>query len=167
MREKYGKPIKQVVLTHHHNDHTGGVRSYLAQGAALLVPAPDKKYFVKVALAEHVVADELQNKKQSINITEVAEEMTLSDGATNIRLIRVPNHHADGMLIAHIMPANIVYVTDLYSPGRDARKTNGLLTLNDALRRSGIKNATIAGGHGGSAPQSVIEGIAEARPAAQ
>jgi glyoxylase-like metal-dependent hydrolase (beta-lactamase superfamily II) len=162
-REKYGKPVKQLVLTHHHNDHIGGVRSYMAEGAALLVPAPDKKYFVKLALAEHIVADELQNKKLSVDITEIKDEMTLKDGATEIRLIRIPNHHADGMLIAHIMPANIVYVTDLYSPGRDTRKSNGLLSFNDALRRVGIKNATIAGGHGGTAPQSAVETIADAK----
>ena len=153
-REKYGKPVKQLVLTHHHSDHTGGVRSYMAEGATLLVPEPDKKHFVKVALAEHVVADELQNKKRSVEITEIKNEMTLKDDATEIRLIRIPNHHADGMLIAHIMPANIVYVTDLYSPGSDTRKTNGLLSFNDALRRLGIKNATIAGGHGGDGRRS-------------
>jgi glyoxylase-like metal-dependent hydrolase (beta-lactamase superfamily II) len=162
-REKYGKPVKQLVLTHHHNDHIGGVRSYMAEGAALLVPVPDKKYFVKVALAEHIVADDLQNKKQSVDITEIKEEMTLKDSETEIRLIRIPNHHADAMLIAHIMPANIVYVTDLYSPGHDTRKTNGLLSFNDSLRRLGIKNATIAGGHGGSGPQSAVEAIADVK----
>jgi glyoxylase-like metal-dependent hydrolase (beta-lactamase superfamily II) len=161
-REKYGKPVKQLVLTHHHNDHTAGVRAYMGEGAALIVPVPDKKYFVKLALAEHVVADDLQNKKHSVDITEVKDEMTLKDGTTEIRLIRAPNHHVEGMLIAHIMPANIVYVTDLYSPG-DKRKTNGLLSFNDILRRFGIKDATIAGGHGGSGPQSAVEEIADSK----
>jgi hypothetical protein len=124
---------------------------------------PDKKFFVKIALSEHVVADELQNKKASVDITEIKDEMTLNDGTTQIRLIRVPNHHADAMLIAHIMPANVVYVTDLYSPGGDKVKTNALLSFNDALRRLGIKNATIAGGHGGSGPQSAVEAIADAK----
>ena len=162
-REKYGKPVKQLVLTHHHSDHTGGARAYMGEGAALLVPVPDKKYFVKLALAEHVIADELQNKKISVDITEIKDEMTLKDGTTEIRLFRVPNHHADAMLIAHIMPANIVYVTDLYSPGFDKRRTNGLLSFNDTLRRIGIKDATIAGGHGGSGPQSAVEAIANSK----
>ena len=153
--------MKQLVLTHHHNDHIGGVRAYMGEGAALLVPVPDKKYFVKLALAEHIVADDLQNKRLSVDITEIKDEMTLKDGTTEIRLIKVPNHHADSMLIAHIMPANIVWVTDLYSPGLDTRKTNSLLSFNDSLRRIGIKNATIAGGHGGSGPQSAVEAIAD------
>jgi hypothetical protein len=135
----------------------------MAAGAALLVPAPDKKYFVKLALAEHIIADDLQNKKLSVDINEIKDEMTLKDGTTEIRLIRIPNHHADGMLVAHIMPANIVYVTDLYSPGLDTRKSNGLLSFNDSLRRLGIRDATIAGGHGGAGPQSMVEAIADAK----
>jgi len=160
-RKTYGKPVKQLVLTHHHSDHIAGVRAYMAEGAALLVP--DRKFFIKLALAEHVAADGMESRGAAANITEIKDEMTLSDGTTAIRLIRIPNHHADGMLIAHIMPANVVYVCDLYSPGRDTHKTNGLLSFHDALRRLGIKDAIIAGGHGGSGPQSALDAIAGAK----
>ena len=47
-KAKYpGKPIKYLVLTHHHMDHTGGMRTYVAEGATVLVPSPDKAYFEK------------------------------------------------------------------------------------------------------------------------
>ena len=65
--------------------------------------------------------------------------MTLKDGTAELRLSRLPNHHADGMLIAHIMPANIVWVTDLYSPGLRYPKHQRLLAFNDALKRLNIK----------------------------
>jgi hypothetical protein len=39
-KAKYpGKPIKYLVLTHHHMDHAGGVRTYVAEGATIIVPA--------------------------------------------------------------------------------------------------------------------------------
>ena len=45
-KAKYpGKPISYLVLTHHHMDHTGGMRTYVAEGATVIVPAPDKAYF--------------------------------------------------------------------------------------------------------------------------
>ena len=45
-KAKYpGKPIKYVILTHHHMDHTGGMRTYVADGATVIVPSPDKAYF--------------------------------------------------------------------------------------------------------------------------
>jgi hypothetical protein len=63
------------------------------------------------------------------------------------------------MLIAHIMPANIVWVTDLWSPGEDTVKTPGANALHEALKKHGITGATIAGGHGGTAPQAELEKI--------
>ena len=48
-KAKYpGKPIKYLVLTHHHMDHTGGMRAYVAEGATVIVPAPTKAYFEQV-----------------------------------------------------------------------------------------------------------------------
>ncbi len=48
-KAKYpGKPIKTLVLTHHHMDHTGGMRAFAAEGATVIVPAPDKAYFEEV-----------------------------------------------------------------------------------------------------------------------
>ena len=37
-RAKYlRKPVKYIVLTHHHMDHAGGLRAYVAEGATLVV----------------------------------------------------------------------------------------------------------------------------------
>ena len=159
-KAKYGKPVKHLVLTHHHNDHSGGARTYMGEGAAIHVGVPIKKYFVKVALSERMVPDELQEKRISPPIEEIKDHATIKDDVTEVRLIRIPNHHADGMLIAHIMPANIVWVTDLWSPGGSStEKTAGVLALSDALKRNKITDATIVGGHGGTAPQSAVEAI--------
>ena len=34
-----GKPIKYLVLTHHHADHAGGFREYVAEGATIVTTA--------------------------------------------------------------------------------------------------------------------------------
>ena len=40
-KAKYpGKPVKFLVLTHHHTDHAGGARTYVAEGATVIVPPP-------------------------------------------------------------------------------------------------------------------------------
>jgi glyoxylase-like metal-dependent hydrolase (beta-lactamase superfamily II) len=155
-KAKYpGKPIKYLILTHHHMDRAAGARTYMAEGATLMVPKPDKKYFVDIALRPHRLApDELENKPISAQIVEVADQMTLKDDGEEIRLYRILNPHVDGLLIGHVVKPNIVWATDLLAPSADTSKSGGGRALGLALQRFGIKNATIAGGNGGSAKQS-------------
>ena len=48
-RQKYGnKPIKYLVLSHHHVDHVGGMRTFIAEGATVVVGKGDGDYFRKV-----------------------------------------------------------------------------------------------------------------------
>ena len=74
-KAKYpGKKITHLVLTHHHMDHTGGMRTYVAEGATVIVPAPTKAYFEQVVKAPHAVSpDALQKQPRAANIQEVAE----------------------------------------------------------------------------------------------
>jgi hypothetical protein len=64
------------------------------------------------------------------------------------------------MLIAHIEPGNVVYETDLWTPGSESARTPAGITFSAALKKFDIHNATIAGGHGASAaPQAEFEKI--------
>jgi glyoxylase-like metal-dependent hydrolase (beta-lactamase superfamily II) len=158
-KAKYpGKPIKYLVLTHHHMDHTGGTRAYVAEGATVVVPEQVKSYFEQVVKAPHTVApDTLAKQMKPANIVGVPDKMALKDDTIEINLHNIPNPHADGMIIGHVVKENIVWVTDIWSPGRDAARTPGTLALAEAVQKIGIKEATFAGGHGSTAKQSVLE----------
>ena len=156
-----GKPIKTLVLTHHHMDHTGGMRAYVAEGASVIVPTPTKAYFEQVARAAHTLApDALARQPKPAEIVEVKDTMSLKDDTVTINLYNIPNPHSDGMILGHVATDNVVWVTDIWSPGRDASRTPGVLAVYDAVKKIGIKDATFAGGHGSTAKQSVLEGIA-------
>jgi glyoxylase-like metal-dependent hydrolase (beta-lactamase superfamily II) len=160
LKAKFGKPVKSVVLTHHHSDHSAGVRVYIAERAGLVVPSPDRKFFALLSLSQRPVPDELESKHISADITEVKDRLDLKDESVEIRLYRIPNSHAEGMLIAHIMPGNIVYETDLWTPGSESGRTPAGITFAAALKKLGIQNATVAGGHGAAAaPQAEFDRI--------
>ena len=157
-KAKYpGKPIKYLVLTHHHMDHTGGMRTYVAEGATVVVPSPTKAYFEKAVRAAHTVApDALTKKPRAAKIVEVPELLSLKDDADEIRLHNIPNPHSQGMLIGHVVKPNIVFVTDILSPRPPINRTPGSLAVGEALKQAGITGSTIAGGHGTTAKQSEI-----------
>ena len=155
-KKKYpGKPVSHLVLTHHHMDHTGGMRTYVAEGATVIVPAPTKGYFEQVAKAPHTVSpDALQKQPRPANIVEVAETMTLKDDTIQINLHNIPNPHSQGMLIGHVVRENLVWVTDLISPRGPIARNPATVAVGDALRKHNIAGATIVGGHGTTAKQS-------------
>src|SRR6266849_2656150 len=99
-----GKPIRYVVLTHHHMDHTGGMRTYVAEGAKVIVPGEDKTYFEKDVKATHtIVPDDLQRKPRAAEITEVKDQMTLKDDTAEIHIYNIANPHAQGFLLVHVV----------------------------------------------------------------
>jgi hypothetical protein len=160
-KAKYpGKPIKYLVLTHHHMDHTGGSRAYVAEGATVVVPDTAQAYFERHLAAPHtVVADVQQKQAKPLHVVGLSDKMSIKDDTVEIRLQKIANPHVDGMLIGHVVQPNIVWVTDIWSPGRDAAKSPGVIALNDAVKKLGITGATFAGGHGTNAPQEKLDGI--------
>jgi glyoxylase-like metal-dependent hydrolase (beta-lactamase superfamily II) len=157
-KEKYpGKPIKYLVLSHHHMDHTGGTRAYVAEGATVVIPGQARPFFEKMIAAQNTIKpDALAKAPKPATITDVKDTMSIKDETVEINLYNIPNPHVDGMIIAHITAPNLVWVTDLISPRGPVGRTGGSVAVGNALRQHNINNATIVGGHGTTAKQADI-----------
>jgi glyoxylase-like metal-dependent hydrolase (beta-lactamase superfamily II) len=157
-KAKYpGKPIKYMVLSHHHMDHSGGTRSFVAEGATIVVPTLDKAYFEKTLKLAHIVAPDAQQKaNKPVKVVEVKDTMSFKDDTMEVRLMNIPNPHVEGMIIGHVVGPNLVYVTDLISPRGTIGRNGGTVAVGEALRKANITGATIAGSHGATAKQSDI-----------
>ena len=153
-----GRALKYLVLTHHHTDHAGGVRTYVSEGATIVVPKPDKKFFAQVFSAPHtVIPDDLQKNPRSAVILEVSDTMTLKDESNDVTLYNVANPHAEGMLVGYIKNPDIMWVTDLYSPGRDRKKSSASVSFYETLKKLNLQPARFAGGHGTNAAYAEFE----------
>jgi glyoxylase-like metal-dependent hydrolase (beta-lactamase superfamily II) len=157
-KAKYpGKPIKQLVLTHHHMDHSGGTRAYVAEGAEIVIPGQARPFVEKMVQAEHKLSpDALARQPKPAKIVDVKDTMSLKDDTVEINLYNIPNPHADGMLIGHVVGPNLVWVTDLISPRGPIARSPNTVAVGDALRKTGINGSTIVGGHGTTAKQAEI-----------
>jgi glyoxylase-like metal-dependent hydrolase (beta-lactamase superfamily II) len=157
-KAKYpGKPIKTLVLTHHHMDHTGGMRAFVAEGANIIVPAQDKAYFEQAAKRPHTVDNDAQQKaNKPVSVEGVADTKSIKDDQEEITLLNIPNPHVDGMFLVHLPKENILWVTDLVSPRGPVGRNPGTVAVGEALRKHNITGALIAGGHGITVKQDDI-----------
>jgi hypothetical protein len=160
-KAKYpGKPIRYLVLTHHHNDHSGGMRTYVHEGATIIVPSQSRGFFEAAATAPRTIApDTLQKERRPAKIVDVKHSMSLKDETVEINLHNIINPHADGFLIGHVVRENIVWITDLVSPRPQMQRTPWTVAAGNALRKHGINNALIAGGHGTTGKQADMAAI--------
>ncbi|MFN2416437.1 MAG: MBL fold metallo-hydrolase, partial [Pyrinomonadaceae bacterium] len=56
------KPVKYVVVTHHHDDHSGGLRSYIAGGVTVVTTPANRKYFERMASSNFTLAPDDQTR---------------------------------------------------------------------------------------------------------
>jgi glyoxylase-like metal-dependent hydrolase (beta-lactamase superfamily II) len=149
-----GKPIRWLVLTHHHMDHAGGMRAILAEGAVLVVGQGAAPHYRKALAAPITRNPDLKPMDFSqVAILEVPESHVMSDsrGRQVIAYNMQDNPHARGLLMVYVPDAKLGYVTDVWSPGRDPlpEKPNAaLMSVTNTVKRAGIEPARFAGGHG-------------------
>jgi glyoxylase-like metal-dependent hydrolase (beta-lactamase superfamily II) len=164
-KSKYpGKPIRTLVLTHHHMDHAGGLRAYVAQGANLVVGQGAADHYRKVLAAPFTRNPDLASQDLSrVQITEVADRYVMSDGKRQVSAHAIENGHAKGMLIGYVPEARLGFVADLWSPGRDAlpgKITPPLMAIVQTVRKAGIAPVRFAGGHGSNGEYQSLASLA-------
>ena len=166
-KEKFpNKPVKYLVMTHHHMDHAGGLRAYAAQGATIVAGKGTAAHYKKLLAAPITRNGELKSVDLSkAQIVEVADKHVFSDGAREVHAYVVENNgHADGLLIGYIPDARLGFATDIWSPGAGPlpeKLTPGMAAIVATVKKAGISPAKFAGGHGATAdyaPMAALEG---------
>jgi glyoxylase-like metal-dependent hydrolase (beta-lactamase superfamily II) len=160
-----GKPIRWLVLTHHHMDHAGGVRAIVAEGAVLVVGAPAGAHFRRVLASSMSRNPDMKAMDLSaVPILEVPESHVMSDsrGRQVIAYTMPDNPHAKGMLLVYVPDAKLGFVTDLWNPGQPLpdKATPAIVSVVNTVKRTGIEPTRFAGGHGSVADYAPLAKLA-------
>jgi glyoxylase-like metal-dependent hydrolase (beta-lactamase superfamily II) len=114
-----GKPIRYVVNSHHHFDHSGGLRAAVAEGAALIIQAQSKPWYEKTFANPHRIApDHLARSGARPTVVPVHDKLVLDDGARKVEVHRIrPSDHADTFLMVYLPREKILIQADAFTPG--------------------------------------------------
>ncbi len=162
-----GKPIKYLVVTHFHIDHSGGIRAYAAKGATILMQETNMPFLKTLLSRPKTMRPDSLAKAGNItpNVEGVKDEKSLTDGERTVELRDLPNPHSSGMLMVYLPKEKILFESDLFTPGAPVDPTNTLGVENAVALFTGINNANIqvdriVGGHGEVAPLRELAKIA-------
>jgi glyoxylase-like metal-dependent hydrolase (beta-lactamase superfamily II) len=81
------KPIRYVVNTHAHFDHSSGLRAFMAEGATVITHQVNKSFIEKVGSLPHTLnPDKLAQSKRKASVDGVGDKKVLTDGNHVIEL---------------------------------------------------------------------------------
>lgn len=157
-----GKPFKYVVLTHHHDDHTGGVRAFAAEGAEIVTGAASAELIGKSLSAKSQVLPDalaMSGKGAKMTVIDPAGMLMIPDAARPIHVHAIASNHAADMLLPYLPSQKIIWVTDLYNaanpPGLPPPFIPNAVQLYNVITGDlNLDVSTVITGHGGPAPNT-------------
>jgi glyoxylase-like metal-dependent hydrolase (beta-lactamase superfamily II) len=112
------KPIKYIINTHHHFDHSGGLRTYVDEGATVVTHAMNEDYYKQAWDAPRTLnPDRLAASKKAPTFKTTFDKLVLTDGRRPIEVHHIArNGHNDAFMMVFLPNEGILIEGDAYTP---------------------------------------------------
>jgi glyoxylase-like metal-dependent hydrolase (beta-lactamase superfamily II) len=118
------KPIRYLVNTHPHSDHTGGLPAYVAEGATIVTHKNNEEFFERALNTPRTLLnDTLAKNPKKAKVESVGKKKIYSDGTHVVELYHIyPTPHSNGLLVAYFPKEKVLFQGDfsLPQPGQEA-----------------------------------------------
>jgi glyoxylase-like metal-dependent hydrolase (beta-lactamase superfamily II) len=162
-----GKPVDMVINTHHHFDHSGGVRAAISQGLTVVTQEGNKDFYERTVFPNRHASnpDALTQTPKPLRLMPVGDKHVMRDSARTIELYRIDgSQHSGTMLMVYLPAEKLLIEADLYSPPAPNATTIGpfpfAARLLEEVQRRGLAVDRIVPIHGRVIPFSDLQSAA-------
>ena len=149
------KPIRFVVNTHLHFDHSGGLRTFVDEGATVVTHTANQAFYEKAWAAPRTLSPDKLSKSAKKPAFQAVTDRAVLQG-TNKRTIELHvlagNPHNEQILVAWLPAERILFQSDMINPPAQGATipppTPTITNFYDNLVRLKIQPEQIVGGHG-------------------
>jgi glyoxylase-like metal-dependent hydrolase (beta-lactamase superfamily II) len=149
------KPIRYVMNTHPHSDHTAGLPALVAEGATIITQRNNKEFLEGALNTPRTLLDDVLAKDpKRARIEAVSAKKVYSDGTRVVEMYHIyPAPHSNGLLVAYIPKERILFQGDFsVNPGQPANDHVKALVV--ALERLNLDFDRYINVHAPATPQT-------------
>jgi hypothetical protein len=116
-----GKPVTEVIVSHHHFDHTGGLRAAVSEGLTIITQRANLDLFREMTSRPAPrFPDALARNPKPLKIVPVDDKLVLKDASMEVDVYRVLNNsHMSNALMAWAPSARTISQGDLVDENWD------------------------------------------------
>jgi glyoxylase-like metal-dependent hydrolase (beta-lactamase superfamily II) len=135
-----GKPIRYVMNTHPHSDHTGGLPALVAEGATIITQINNQEFLERALNTPRTLLDDtLARNPRPAWIDPVEDMKVYSDGSRTVEMYHIwPTPHSNGLLVAYIPREKILFQGDFSLPAPGQPGNDHVQALVPALEKLGV-----------------------------
>lgn len=158
------KPVRFIVNTHLHGDHTGGNEAFGKSGAVIVAHDNVRKRLSTSQFSQRFNRTTPPSPYAALPVVTFAEDLTLHLDGDSIRVVHVPPAHTDGDAFIYFAKANVIHMGDTFTNGSypfvdvsSGGTIDGYLTAADRVLAIANDQTRIIPGHGAVASKADLQ----------